>query len=173
MGRLPGGNNSTRVLRFPLSRCQYLRPKEYTGTKASSNRVPILPCEAHLLRGSILATCGASAGASRSTQISFHDLHHTFGSLLIQDWRPRQCTPEANGALEHPNHNRCLWPPDPRRECNLDRHSRQSFSKVMATDAHKPHAQQGSERTDFRCCGKYRRLKRLFGCPPGIRTPIC
>jgi len=36
------------VLRFPLYGCQYLRLKEYPGTNAPLNRVPIPPCEPHL-----------------------------------------------------------------------------------------------------------------------------
>jgi len=47
IGQAAGGNNSTRVLRSPLSGCQYLRPKEYTGAKSPSAPCPIPPCEAH------------------------------------------------------------------------------------------------------------------------------
>jgi hypothetical protein len=43
-----GGNNSTRVLRSPLSGCQYLRPKEYTGAKPFLSARLIPPCETHL-----------------------------------------------------------------------------------------------------------------------------
>src|SRR4029077_8503967 len=41
-------NNSTRVLRSPLSGCQYLRPKEYTGAMSFLSGRLIPPCEAHL-----------------------------------------------------------------------------------------------------------------------------
>ena len=34
IGHIAGGNNGTRVLKPPLARYQYLRPKEYMGAKA-------------------------------------------------------------------------------------------------------------------------------------------
>ena len=92
----------------------------------------------------------------------FHDLRHTFGSLLIQDGATLTYVKEQMGhssiQITVDTYGHLVPGADIAWVDRLDRE----------TTPQPPRNQQGlMQRTKSR---KY--LKR-FGCPPGIRTPIC
>jgi integrase len=98
-------------------------------------------------------------------RLRFHDLRHTFGSLLIQDGASLAYVKEQMG------HSSIQITVDtyghliPRADIGwVDRLDRSSSQQQTATKPQQAPKNSGQENPQ---------VPEKLGCPPGIRTPIC